>query len=162
MTNDIVFQLQARPATPFALSVSVVTKKLPFTLPSVAPRRRRLSNVVSRSRNMSLEGRTFPRPATSASVSASTSTWGSSTTPALVSTAWISTAACKCTFETARRWDVRMDFSKLIACFLSYRTRPGERVAKRRRCKSHIGSRHKITQAETIKWFKNRFDGIVR
>jgi large subunit ribosomal protein L11e len=43
-----------------------------------------------------------------------------------------------------------------------YRTRPGERVAKRRRCKSSIGSNHKITQAETIKWFKNRFDGIVR
>ncbi|KAF4269662.1 hypothetical protein CNMCM8812_004129 [Aspergillus fumigatus] len=41
-------------------------------------------------------------------------------------------------------------------------TRPGERVAKRRRCKSRIGSSHKITQAETIKWFKNRFDGIVR
>lgn len=42
------------------------------------------------------------------------------------------------------------------------RTRPGERVAKRRRAKSPIGSSHKITQAETIKWYKNRFEGIVR
>lgn len=43
-----------------------------------------------------------------------------------------------------------------------YRTRPGERVAKRRRCKAPIGPHHKINQNETIKWFKNRFDGIVR
>ncbi|EOD45707.1 Ribosomal protein L5 [Neofusicoccum parvum] len=43
-----------------------------------------------------------------------------------------------------------------------YRTRPGERVAKRRRSKNKIGSSHKITQNETIKWYKNRFEGIVR
>lgn len=43
-----------------------------------------------------------------------------------------------------------------------FRTRPGERVAKRRRCKSRIGASHRITQAETIKWYKNRFEGIVR
>lgn len=43
-----------------------------------------------------------------------------------------------------------------------FRTRPGERVAKRRRCKSSIGVNHKINTNETIKWFKNRFDGIVR
>ncbi|TPX26434.1 60S ribosomal protein L11 [Coccidioides immitis] len=41
-------------------------------------------------------------------------------------------------------------------------TRPGERVAKRRRCKSRIGASHRINQAETIKWFKSRFEGIVR
>ncbi|KAI9704188.1 MAG: 60S ribosomal protein L11 [Candelina mexicana] len=41
-------------------------------------------------------------------------------------------------------------------------TRPGERVAKRRRCKSKIGASHRINEAETIKWFKNRFEGIVR
>lgn len=46
--------------------------------------------------------------------------------------------------------------------FFFYRTRPGERVAKRRRCKSSIGINHKINENETIKWFKNRFDGIVR
>lgn len=42
------------------------------------------------------------------------------------------------------------------------RTRPGERVAKRRRSKSKIGSNHKINQVETVKWYKNRFEGIVR
>lgn len=62
-----------------------------------------------------------------------------------------------------------------------YRTRPGERVAKRRRCKSTIGVNHKskhsshfdtriprnanislVNSTETMKWFKNRFDGIIR
>ncbi len=43
-----------------------------------------------------------------------------------------------------------------------YRTRPGERVAKRRRCKTHVGAGHKIKRDETVKWFKNRFEGIVR
>ncbi|KAI5283648.1 60S ribosomal protein L11, partial [Ascosphaera acerosa] len=41
-------------------------------------------------------------------------------------------------------------------------TRPGARVATRRRCKAKVGASHKITQAETIKWFKTRFEGIVR
>ncbi|SLM37458.1 60s ribosomal protein l11 [Lasallia pustulata] len=41
-------------------------------------------------------------------------------------------------------------------------TRPGERVAKRRRCKTKVGASHRINRAETIKWFKNRFEGIVR
>jgi large subunit ribosomal protein L11e len=41
-------------------------------------------------------------------------------------------------------------------------TRPGERVTRRRRCKSTIGSRHRINRDETVKWFKQRFDGIVR
>ena len=45
---------------------------------------------------------------------------------------------------------------------ISTRTRPGERVAKRRRAKASIGASHKIHQAETMKWFKNRFDGIIR
>ncbi|KAK5636831.1 hypothetical protein RRF57_012543 [Xylaria bambusicola] len=41
-------------------------------------------------------------------------------------------------------------------------TRPGERVTRRRRCKSRIGSGHRINRDETVKWFKQRFDGIVR
>lgn len=45
---------------------------------------------------------------------------------------------------------------------ISSRTRPGERVAKRRRAKSRIGAGHRINQNETIKWYKNRFEGIVR
>ena len=31
-------------------------------------------------------------------------------------------------------------------------TRPGERVAKRRRCKTHVGSAHKIKRDETVKY----------
>merc|ERR1712166_1330331 len=46
--------------------------------------------------------------------------------------------------------------------FFCCMTRPGERVAKRRRCKTHFGSAHKIKRDETVKWFKNRFEGIVR
>jgi large subunit ribosomal protein L11e len=41
-------------------------------------------------------------------------------------------------------------------------TRPGERVARRRRCQTRVGAGHKINQAETVKWYKNRFEGIVR
>jgi len=41
-------------------------------------------------------------------------------------------------------------------------TRPGARVARRRRCKSRVGNQHKVTNADTVKWFKNRFEGIVR
>ncbi|KAK0947484.1 60S ribosomal protein L11 [Friedmanniomyces endolithicus] len=37
-------------------------------------------------------------------------------------------------------------------------TRPGERVAKRRRCQTRIGASHRIDQQETVKWFKNRFE----
>merc|ERR1711977_451085 len=40
--------------------------------------------------------------------------------------------------------------------------RPGERVARRRRCKTKVGASHRINQQETVKWFKNRFEGIVR
>jgi len=43
-----------------------------------------------------------------------------------------------------------------------YRNRPGARVAKRRRCKTKVGTGHKVTSQDTIKWFKNRFEGIVR
>ncbi|KAI5466812.1 ribosomal protein L5 domain-containing protein [Mariannaea sp. PMI_226] len=41
-------------------------------------------------------------------------------------------------------------------------TRPGERVTRRRRTKSRIGSSHRIKREETMKWFKSRFDGILR
>ncbi|KAJ5838262.1 uncharacterized protein N7525_003450, partial [Penicillium rubens] len=40
--------------------------------------------------------------------------------------------------------------------------RPGARVAKRRRCKSKIGVNHRITTAETMKWYKTKYDGIIR
>ncbi|KAF9879698.1 60S ribosomal protein L11 [Colletotrichum karsti] len=41
-------------------------------------------------------------------------------------------------------------------------TRKGERVATRHRAKSRVGTNHKIKREETVKWFKQRFDGIVR
>ncbi|CAG9938434.1 hypothetical protein V2G26_014619 [Clonostachys chloroleuca] len=41
-------------------------------------------------------------------------------------------------------------------------TRPGERVTRRRRMKSRIGASHRIKRDETVKWFKQRFEGIVR
>jgi len=39
--------------------------------------------------------------------------------------------------------------------------RPGSRVPKRRRAQKKIGFNHLVTKDETIKWFKQRFDGIV-
>ena len=77
----------------------------------------------------------------------------------LVSTGWTSTAACKfcSTLEMGNG-----GFGQNSADCVGYRTRPGERVAKRRRCKSKVGASHRINQLETIKWFKNRFEGIVR
>ncbi|KRX80631.1 60S ribosomal protein L11 [Trichinella nativa] len=39
--------------------------------------------------------------------------------------------------------------------------RPGFCISERRRCKSKIGAKHRITKAESIKWFQQRFDGIV-
>lgn len=41
-------------------------------------------------------------------------------------------------------------------------TRPGERVVRRRRAKGRIGASHRITRDDTVKWFKQRFDAIVR
>lgn len=52
----------------------------------------------------------------------------------------------------------RMDDRANLEC----RTRPGQRVATRRRAQSKVGASHRINQTETVKWFKNRFEGIVR
>ncbi|GAB7340631.1 hypothetical protein MBLNU457_7034t1 [Dothideomycetes sp. NU457] len=41
-------------------------------------------------------------------------------------------------------------------------TRPGERVARRRKANSSVGTSHKVHTQDTIKWFKNRFEAIVR
>ena len=43
-----------------------------------------------------------------------------------------------------------------------FRDRPGARVAKRRRCQSKIGVNHRITTSETMKWYKTKYDGIIR
>jgi hypothetical protein len=100
---------------------------------------------------MSYASVTSLRLATLDSVSANISISESSTTRRLEFTAWISTAACEYTIQ-------RKAFPPLILD----RTRPGERVARRRRCKTSIGASHKIKRDETVKWFKNRFEGIVR
>ncbi|RHZ71889.1 hypothetical protein Glove_251g54 [Diversispora epigaea] len=39
--------------------------------------------------------------------------------------------------------------------------RPGNRVSRRRRAIAKVGFSHRVTKDETIKWFKQRFDGIV-
>jgi len=41
-------------------------------------------------------------------------------------------------------------------------SRPGLRVAKRRRCQSRVGHSHKISATDTIKWFKAKYDATVR
>ncbi|KAK6343921.1 60S ribosomal protein L11, variant 2 [Orbilia brochopaga] len=42
------------------------------------------------------------------------------------------------------------------------RSRPGQRVTKRRRCVSRVGASHRISQIDTIKWFKAKYDATVR
>jgi len=39
--------------------------------------------------------------------------------------------------------------------------RPGFNVAKRRRAKAHVGAPHKISKEESMKWFQQKFDGIL-
>ena len=39
--------------------------------------------------------------------------------------------------------------------------RPGYRVAKRRRCKTVVGTQHKVTKDDAIKWFQTKFEGGV-
>ena len=39
--------------------------------------------------------------------------------------------------------------------------RPGSRVGLRRRCKSRIGAKHKISKAEAMEWFKKKYDGAI-
>jgi large subunit ribosomal protein L11e len=41
-------------------------------------------------------------------------------------------------------------------------SRPGLRVARRRRCKSVVGHSHKIAAIDTVKWFKTKYDATVR
>ncbi|KAG0130097.1 putative 60S ribosomal protein L11 [Tuber indicum] len=46
--------------------------------------------------------------------------------------------------------------------FYCIMSRPGLRVAKRRRCQSRVGASHRINQADSIKWFKAKYDATVR
>ncbi|PWN49085.1 putative RPL11B-ribosomal protein L11 [Violaceomyces palustris] len=40
-------------------------------------------------------------------------------------------------------------------------TRPGARVARRKRKTSRVGFPHRVKKEETAAWFKQRFDGII-
>jgi len=39
--------------------------------------------------------------------------------------------------------------------------RPGGRVARRRRCNNRLGNRQKVSKEEAIKWFEDRWYGVV-
>jgi large subunit ribosomal protein L11e len=39
--------------------------------------------------------------------------------------------------------------------------RPGSRVGLRRRCKSTIGAKHRISKEEAMEWFKKKYDGAI-
>lgn len=66
-------------------------------------------------------------------------------------------------FDQGKMCEAHTDLSSIYGMdFYVCMTRPGERVAKRRRCQSKIGASHRVNQAETVKWYKNRFEGIVR
>lgn len=40
-------------------------------------------------------------------------------------------------------------------------TRPGKRVAKRRRAVGTVGIHHRVSKEDAVNWFKTKFDGIV-
>ena len=39
--------------------------------------------------------------------------------------------------------------------------RPGHRVTQRRRCKSTVGLKHKVTKDEAMEWFRRKYDGAI-
>ncbi|KAL6929834.1 60S ribosomal protein L11 [Hanseniaspora valbyensis] len=39
--------------------------------------------------------------------------------------------------------------------------RPGNRVARRKRCRGRVGNNHRVTKETTIQWFKQKFDADV-
>lgn len=39
--------------------------------------------------------------------------------------------------------------------------RPGFNIAYRRRKKSHVGPKHKIVKSDSMKWFQQKYDGIL-
>nr|ACI70040.1 60S ribosomal protein L11 [Salmo salar] len=40
-------------------------------------------------------------------------------------------------------------------------TRPGHRVARRKRKNSRVGSSHMVTKQEAVEWFQKKYDGII-
>lgn len=39
--------------------------------------------------------------------------------------------------------------------------RPGQRVARRKKCRKHLGASHKVTKDDAAKWFQKTFDGVL-
>ena len=39
--------------------------------------------------------------------------------------------------------------------------RKGFRVSKKKKCRGRIGKQHKVTRAETMKWFQDKYEGIL-
>jgi large subunit ribosomal protein L11e len=39
--------------------------------------------------------------------------------------------------------------------------RPGYRVARRRRVHSRVGVQHRVTREDAIRWFQQKFEGVV-
>merc|ERR1712027_136701 len=39
--------------------------------------------------------------------------------------------------------------------------RPGQRIARRRRCQSRIGAPHRLSKEDAMKWFQTKYDGII-
>lgn len=39
--------------------------------------------------------------------------------------------------------------------------RPGYRVARRKRCKSHVGLHHRVTKEDAMKWFQVKYEGVI-
>lgn len=39
--------------------------------------------------------------------------------------------------------------------------RPGARISRRRRARGRVGASHRISKEESIKWFKQTYDGVV-
>eukprot|EP01133_Synstelium_polycarpum_P011641 gene11641-13593_t len=40
-------------------------------------------------------------------------------------------------------------------------TRPGFRVARKKRCSTKVGFQHRVTKADSLQWYKETFDGIL-
>lgn len=54
----------------------------------------------------------------------------------------------------ARRPRAGMDFYVILE-------RPGFRVARRRKAQSKIGRPHKLTKDDAMKWFQQKFEGVI-
>ncbi|KAK4276411.1 hypothetical protein QN277_019357 [Acacia crassicarpa] len=39
--------------------------------------------------------------------------------------------------------------------------RPGYRVGRRRRCKSHVGIQHRLSKEDAMKWFQVKYEGVI-